>query len=137
MQKVLVFGTFDGIYEGHREFLREARKHGDYVIIAVARDEIVEQLKKRLPRKDLGERMGALTEEALADRVVAGDQEIGSYEVVKRYRPDVIALGYDQAALKKDIESHLRDFGWHMELVVLAPHKPEEYHTSLGASPTN
>lgn len=131
MKKVLVFGTFDGVHDGHRAFLRQAREYGDYLIAAVAQDGVVAQLKKRTPRRDLEERMGNVQDEALADRVVAGDPEIGTYDVVKRYRPDVIALGYDQAALKKDIENHLQDFGWHVEIVVLAPHKPEKYHTSL------
>jgi len=131
MKKILVFGTFDGLHDGHRAFLRQAREHGDYLIVAVAQDTVVEQLKKHPPRRKIQERIGALTDEALADRVVAGDAEIGTYEVVKRYQPDVVALGYDQTALKKDIEQHLSDFGWYVETVTLRPHEPEIHHTSL------
>ncbi|MGC9968723.1 MAG: adenylyltransferase/cytidyltransferase family protein [Minisyncoccia bacterium] len=131
MRTVMVFGTFDGIHDGHRAFLRQAREHGDHLIVAVAQDAVVEQLKKRPPQRNIQERIGALADEALADQVVAGDTEIGTYAVVKRYRPDVIALGYDQTALKKDIEQHLSDFGWYVEMVTLRPHKPEIHHTSL------
>ena len=127
----MVFGTFDGIHDGHRAFLAQARELGDRLIVVVAQDEVVEQLKKHPPERNLEERMGALTDEAIADRVVAGDTEIGTYEVVKRYRPDVIALGYDQSELKKDLERHLADFGWYVEMVTLLPHKPETHHTSL------
>ena len=131
MRTVMAFGTFDGIHDGHRAFLRQAREYGDYLIVAVAQDSVVEQLKKRLPQRGIQERMGALADEAVADQVVAGDAEIGTYAVVKRYRPDVIALGYDQAALKNDIEQHLADFGWYMEMVTLDPHKPETHHSSI------
>ncbi len=75
--------------------------------------------------------MGVLADEMLADRVVAGDEELGTYDVVKRYRPDVIALGYDQTALKNDLMQHLGDFGWYVEVVTLLPHKPETHHSSL------
>jgi len=44
---VLVFGTFDGLHDGHRFFLTEARKLGDRLIASVATDEIVERIKKQ------------------------------------------------------------------------------------------
>ena len=131
MTKVLAFGTFDGLHEGHREFFRQARLHGDYLVVAVARDEVVKQLKSRSPRKSLKERIEMLANETVADMIIPGDQELGSYEVVKRHRPHVIALGYDQAALKKDLEGHLQDFGWHIDIIVLEPHEPKRYHNRL------
>jgi len=131
MKKVLVFGTFDGIHEGHRAFLKQARMQGDHLIVAVAQDAVVEQLKNHPPRRNTKERIEALITEDLADEVVPGDAELGDYGVVKKYRPGVIALGYDQAALKRDLEEHLPDFDWDVEIIVLAPHEPHKYHSSL------
>ncbi len=131
MRKVLVFGTFDGIHEGHRAFLRKARIYGDRLIVAVAPDEVVEQLKHRPPRHRLEARIEALRADMLADLVVPGDAEIGTYRVVKSHRPDIIALGYDQEALKEDLKQHLSDFDWHVELAILAPYRPEKHHNHL------
>ncbi len=131
MRKVLVFGTFDGIHEGHRAFLRQARAYGDRLIVAVAQDEVVGQLKHHPPRRNLETRINALKAEILADLVVPGDAQLGTYEVVRNYRPDVIALGYDQTALKGDVERHLLDFGWYVEIAVLVPHGPAKYHSGL------
>lgn len=126
-----MFGTFDGIHEGHRSLFKQARMRGDQLIVAVAQDEVVEFLKGRPPRKELRDRMELIAREGVADIVVPGDTELGKYSVVARHRPDVIALGYDQDALRKDIESRLADFDWHIEIAVLKPHEPEKYHTSI------
>lgn len=131
MIRVLVFGTFDGLHEGHRKFLHQARAHGDQLVVAVARDEVVEQLKGRPPQHPLSERVGELQRAALADLVIEGDAELGTYNVITKYKPNVIALGYDQDALKEDLRAELNRFNWHLELITLDPHEPEKYHSSI------
>jgi len=37
-KKVMVFGTFDIFHPGHRSFLNQAKKYGNYLIVVVARD---------------------------------------------------------------------------------------------------
>lgn len=123
----MVFGTFDGLHDGHRSFFAQARRHGDRLIAVVAPDEIVEQLKGKRPRKSLAERIAALTKEGIADIVIVGDLELGAYGVVKRHRPHVVALGYDQQALHEDLKKFKGDF----TIVTLAPHEPERYHSSI------
>lgn len=98
-KKVLVFGTFDGLHAGHGFFLREARKKGDYLIAVVAQDTVVKELKGRSSRAPLAERLAALRASGLVDDVCAGDTMLGSWSAVKKYKPDIIALGYDQDAL--------------------------------------
>ncbi|MBU6500803.1 MAG: adenylyltransferase/cytidyltransferase family protein [Patescibacteria group bacterium] len=131
MKKVLVFGVFDGVHEGHRSFFKEAKTHGDYLIAAIAQDHIVEHLKGRLPQTNLADRIADLQAEDGVDQVVLGDSEIGTYEVVKKYRPEVIALGYDQEALKDDLESHKKEFDWKPKIVVLNSYEPNKYKSSL------
>ena len=48
-QRVAVFGVFDGIHAGHQDFLRQAREYGDELVVIVARDKSVTQLKGKPP----------------------------------------------------------------------------------------
>ncbi len=130
-KRVMVFGTFDGVHEGHRAFLREAKHYGDYLIAVVTPDHLVRHLKGKEPRADVSERMRMLEEEDGIDEAVAGDEELASWEIVKRYRPDVIALGYDQHALKENLETDLMHLDFHPEIKVLRAHQPEKYHNAL------
>ena len=45
MKTVLVGGCFDLLHFGHINFLREAKKHGDYLIVALESDENVRRMK--------------------------------------------------------------------------------------------
>lgn len=115
----MVFGTFDGVHAGHRAFLKEARMHGDHLIVVLPLDHIVEQLKGRMPKVSLAERVNALKTEDGVNEVVIGDERLGVWEVVKSHRPEVIAVGYDQHALKEDLENHLGEIGYTPEIKVM------------------
>ena len=104
MKKVMAFGVFDGLHDGHRYFLREAKKHGDYCIAVVARDSAVQEIKHRLPRDSAETRAKAIRDTGLADLVVIGDETQGSWEILRAHKPDVIALGFDQAGLREELE---------------------------------
>lgn len=130
-RKVMVFGVFDGVHEGHRSLFRQAKDHGDYLIAVVTQDIIVQYLKGRLPRHNLPTRIEALEKEKLVDQIALGDAELGTYEVVKKYRPEIIVLGYDQTELKKDFKKHLREFDWKPKIVIADANEPEKYHSSL------
>lgn len=126
----MVFGVFDGIHAGHRAFFKQAKYYGDYLIAVVTPDHAVEQLKGRLPVINLHERIDHLKEEDHIDEVVIGDEDLGSWEVVVRYQPDVIALGYDQQLLKEDLEKNLTKLGISPEIKILDAYEPEVYHSS-------
>ncbi len=131
MKRVMVFGTFDGIHEGHRAMFREARAFGDYVIAVVAQDHVVEHLKGHEPRINLADRFAHLEKEDGVDEVVIGDAKHSSWGVVKKYKPAVLAVGYDQYALKKDLEKHLDEFDPRPEIKTLSSFEPNTYHNSL------
>ena len=139
MRKVLVFGVFDGIHDGHRAFFAGAKKHGNHLIVAVAQDHIVEYLKGHLPQRNLARRIDDLRKESAVDEVALGDAELGTYEVVKKCKPHVVALGYDQQALKEDLKSRLKKFdpfdklraGWRPKIVVMKAHEPHKYKSSI------
>lgn len=130
MIKVMVFGVFDGLHEGHRAMLKEAKTYGDYLIAAVAQNHIVQHLKGHLPKIDIGERIAHLEAEDGIDEVVIGDAELGTWEVVKKYKPDVIALGYDQQLLKENLERNMNKLDYTPEIKIMKSYEPNLYHRS-------
>jgi len=129
--KVLVFGTFDGVHEGHRAFLKEAKSHGDYLIAVVAQNHIVEHLKGSRPKLDLAERFQHLQQEDGVDEVVVGDGELGSWKVLEAHRPDIIALGYDQTALKEELERYFKRAPRRAEIRVMKSYERNKIPDSL------
>ncbi|MDD5068291.1 MAG: adenylyltransferase/cytidyltransferase family protein [Candidatus Pacebacteria bacterium] len=130
-KKVLVFGTFDGVHEGHRHFLREAKKFGDILIVAVARDEHVETLKKHSPRFSLQKRIADLGAEKIADYVIEADETLGTWNVILKNKPDVVALGYDQDGLGNALENAKGKFPFPIEILKISSHKPDIFRSGL------
>lgn len=131
MKKVLVFGVFDGLHNGHRKFLREAKKKGDCLVVIVTRDEVAELLKNKKTLKNLIQRMAELGNEKIADLIVPGDKKIGSWAVLEKHKPDIVALGYDQVVLKAALEEFLKKTARVVEVAIMKPHQPDKYHSSI------
>ncbi len=127
----MVFGSFDGIHEGHRAFLKEAKSQGDYLIAVVAQDDVIEHLKGHLPKINFSQRIAEIEKEDGVDKVVVGDSELGVYNVVKEHHPDIIALGYDQALLKEDLEKNMGKIGYRPEIRTMKAFEANTYHSSL------
>lgn len=123
----MVFGVFDGLHAGHRAFLLAAKKCGQKLIVVVARDSAVRELKGRAPRHREAVRAATLRRSGLADRVVLGDQKQGTYGVIKRWKPDVICLGYDQDTLGADLKKKMS----RIPLIRMPTHQPNIFKTSL------
>ena len=122
---VMVFGVFDGLHEGHRAFLKTAKRLGDYLIVVVAPDSVVFRLKGQNPSRGVLDRMKSLRLEDRVDRVIKGDSRLGTYAAVKRFQPHVIALGYDQKALAKDLRSRMPS----VNVKMMQAHHPRKYHS--------
>lgn len=129
-KKVLAYGVFDGLHDGHIQFLNQARRHGELIVV-VAQDVTVETIKQKRPQRSLGARIAALKDTKLADIIVAGDLVQYSWSAIRRYEPDIIALGYDQAELKDALQQFQPDAPSPFDIMVLDPHNPEELHSSI------
>jgi cytidyltransferase-like protein len=93
---VMTGGVFDIIHAGHIYTLNEAKKLGDVLIVAVAKDEHV---KKRKPIHSLEYRTMIVDFLKPVDLALPGtDHPKKLLEIVK---PDVIVYGYDQAEFIK------------------------------------
>lgn len=130
MKKVLAFGTFDGLHPGHGYFLKEAKKHGDFLVVVVARDKTVKEVKGRLPRHNEDERLGAVKGLGIADRVLLGS-EGSKFRVIKRVKPGVICLGYDQKYFIRGLDKRLETSGIKCKVIRLEAYKPHKFKSSL------
>lgn len=90
---VLTGGVFDVLHIGHIVTLAEARKHGDVLVVAIARDEHIRK-KGREPVHGVEYRKIMVESLKPVDAAIAGfDEPKKMLELVK---PDVIVYGYDQ-----------------------------------------
>lgn len=130
MKTVMVFGTFDIFHEGHKSFLRQAKKYGSYLIVIVARDKTVGKLKKKKPVNSEQYRIKKIKESGLADKVMLGN--LGDkYRVIKRYKPAIICLGYDQRFFVRGLKKKLKEYKLEKtEIIRLKAYKPEIYKSS-------
>lgn len=124
MKKVIVFGSFDPLHKGHLNFFKQAKGLGNHLTAVVSRDESIKKSKKREPRIPQTERLEPLRKIGIIDKVVLGDFP-GSYSVLGREKPDIIALGYDQ-----EIPQTLKDKLKNYIIIRLKPHKPQIYKSS-------
>lgn len=130
MKKVMCFGTFDILHDGHRFYLREAKKLGSYLVVVVARDGTVKEVKKRQPLHSENERVRNLQHLGIADKVILGNHR-DKLKVVEDEKPGIICLGYDQTFFTENVKERLRQRGLNVEVVRLPAYKPEIYKSSL------
>lgn len=127
---VMVFGTFDYLHAGHENLFSQARKLGDEIIAIIARDKTVKIIKGNSPDHHEKERMANLKATGWSDKIVLGEVKDKS-KVIKIYRPDIIALGYDQFAFTYNLKKLLMDLKMDTKIIRLTPYKPEIYKSSL------
>jgi len=121
--KVIAFGAFDVLHEGHEHFLRKARALGDYLVVVVARDSTIRKVKGKSPWQSEGERLAQLRTLDCVDEAILGG-EGDKHEIIRKVKPEVIALGYDQEAN----EEELKEFG---EVKRLSAFKPATLKSSI------
>jgi len=124
MKKIIVFGSFDPLHDGHRSYFRQAKSLGDFLTVVVARDENINRIKNREVRVKEEERLKAVKLENTVDKAILGDKN-GEYLVLEREKPDMVAVGYDQT-VPKDLKNMVKKY----KVITLKPYKPEIYKSS-------
>lgn len=119
MVRVMATGVFDLLHPGHIHYLSEAKKLGDELVVVVARDSTAERLKHR-PIVREHERLEMVQALKPVDRAVLGN-EGNIYDILSDLKPDVIALGYDQAHDEARIAEECRRRGLGGTKVVRLP----------------
>ena len=92
---VFTNGCFDLLHSGHLFVLREAKKRGDILVVAINTDASVKRYKGECrPIKTLDERAGIMAAIDVVDYVVSFDQDT-PYKLIDILRPDVLVKGGD------------------------------------------
>lgn len=127
---VMVFGTFDIFHAGHEHFLRQARELGDYLIVVISRDVTVKNVKGEYPQNSEKKRANNVKKTEIADKVVLGYND-DKYRVIKKFKPNVLALGYDQFVFTYKLNKMIIDENMDTEIIRLDPYKPGIYKSTL------
>ena len=72
MVKVLVFGSFDLLHEGHKHFFNEAKKLGNTLYVVVAKDSSIKSFKGHESNFNEDERVEHIKKLGLVDDVRLG-----------------------------------------------------------------
>jgi FAD synthetase len=130
MKKILTFGTFDIFHRGHEFYLKEAKKLGDYLVVAVALDETVLEIKGKLPKNTQEERLKVIKALSYVDKALLGYKE-DKYKIIKEVNPDIIALGYDQNSFTRNLENELKRLNLAPKIVRITSLNPEKFKSSI------
>ena len=130
MKKVLIFGVFDGLHQGHFNFFKQAKKYGDYLIAVVAKDETVKTVKSHYPFQNEKLRLRNVKKNKIINKAVLGYKN-DPYKIIKQINPDIICLGYDQKSFTEDLSRKLKQIGLVVKIYRLKPYKPEKFHSSI------
>ena len=119
-KRVLASGVFDLLHLGHVKFLEEAKKTGGKnaeLIVIIARDSTVEKTKSRKPIMSENQRRALVESLKVVDAAVLGFEEFDIGDVIERVKPDIIALGYDQVDMEKNVQAYVDKHKLHVKVV--------------------
>jgi len=108
---VLATGAFDLLHYGHYRFLEEAKKSGGRnpkLIVIIARDKTIKKRKGKRPILPEDQRRALVEALKPVDQAILGYERMNIEAVLKKIKPDVIAVGYDQRDIRKSVEEILR-----------------------------
>jgi len=106
MKTIITFGAFDIIHDWHRHYLQEAKKYWDILITIVAKDITIRKVKWRNPLNSEDKRIMDIKNLWISDIVELG-HEIDMMHAIKKYKPDVVAIWYDQNSFIYELSEYL------------------------------
>ncbi|MGD2106263.1 MAG: FAD synthase [Nitrosopumilaceae archaeon] len=124
LKVVLAGGVFDIIHPGHIHTLNAAKDLGDVLIVVIATDKTAEKMKKRLPLHNQEQRKMLVDSLSVVDLSIVG-HEGDIFKTVDLIRPQVIALGYDQAHQEKFIKEGCKKINLNVTVARLQSPIPE------------
>lgn len=95
MVKVITYGTYDLLHQGHINLLRRAKELGDYLIVGVTNDNFDRDRGKLNVRNNVLERVEAVKATGLADQIIIEDYVGQKIDDVQKYDVDIFAIGSD------------------------------------------
>ena len=95
MKKVITYGTYDLLHEGHVNLLRRAKELGDYLIVGVTSDSFDKGRGKLNVRNNVLERVEAVRQTGFADEIIIEDYLGQKIDDIQKYNVDIFAIGSD------------------------------------------
>ncbi|MFA5185333.1 MAG: adenylyltransferase/cytidyltransferase family protein [Patescibacteria group bacterium] len=120
---VMCFGAFDGLHPGHEDYLRQAKDLADELIVVVARDITVLEVKGNLPARNEQDRLNVLSAHPLVDDARLGYTD-DRYRIIEELRPDIICLGFDQESFTENLDNELARRGLSASILRMEPYEP-------------
>ena len=130
---VLATGAFDLLHYGHLRALEDAKKAGgrtSRLIVIVARDKTVEKRKGKKPIIPEEERRVLVEALKPVDKAILGYEEMNIDAAIRKLKPDVIAVGYDQDDILEAVRNALKDYPRKVQVIQTRRYGPEDFNSS-------
>lgn len=95
MKKIITYGTYDLLHQGHINLLRRAKELGDYLVVGVTSDSFDRGRGKLNVCNNVLERIEAVRKTGYADEIIIEDYLGQKIDDIQRYDIDVFAIGSD------------------------------------------
>ena len=95
MTKVITYGTYDLLHEGHINLLRRAKELGDFLIVGVTNDSFDRDRGKLNVRNNVLERVEAVKNTGLVDEIIIENYVGQKIDDIQNYGVDIFAIGSD------------------------------------------
>ena len=129
MKTVMCFGTFDLLHLGHLNYFQQAKKHGDYLMVVIARDKTKQMQKKEIIFSE-NERLELVKNLRIVDEAVLGYPD-NHFRIIEEKKPDVIFLGYDHTVNEKVLAMKLQKMGLKPKILRAKPYKLGKHKSTL------
>lgn len=121
---VFIGGGFEIIHPGHLYTIGQAKRLGDVLVVVLARSSTIRRRKKREPVAKEADRLALMSSLRLVDAAILG-VEGDIYKTLERVAPDVVALGYDQHHVEKEIRAEAAKRGMKLRVARLKAIDPD------------
>jgi FAD synthetase len=116
------------------KYLEEAKKTGgpnSKLIVIVARDKTVEKRKGRKPIMPEEERKALVESLKVVDEAILGHENFDIADVIDEIKPDIIAVGHDQANIEEQVRKAVAKKGLSIQVVRIGRFGKPELDSSL------
>lgn len=129
MKIVMTFWAFDFVHPWHKYYLSKAKKYGDKLITIVGRDKTIQMIKWKKPLNNQKKRLLDIKNLNLSDIVELWHEKDFLF-AVKKYKPDVIAIWYDQTSFINQLSEFLHKNNLKTSVVTIDSYKENIYKSN-------